>query len=291
MDKNSRLPSVNAGPDESQVRKAKEVFQKGDGKSSFPSAQILYGSGSPRKQPSTVLPSGRTVEDTSSHSSHSVTGHSDSGLSPMVPSMQAPTTQKKAFALPSLSLGIGQQIQKKSVMMEKLKGDQVDYVHGVHSVAMPDIAQQGLRPVATRIQEFAAQQPIATKEQREAVAKQFQATMQSGERGNTLEAWVKDPQAPIATGISLYQAKNAPDANFYAKKGEADGHPVILGISPSVALQKKDVGHELSDGPIAPEQINKVYVPTGRSTAMNAQLEGTPLRGRAFSFSELFENK
>lgn len=111
--------------------------------------------------------------------------------------------------------------------------------------------------------------------------------MKTGERGNTLAAWKKNPQEPIATGISLFQAHNAEDAATYAKKGD-EGFPVILGVSGAVTLQKKEIGHELTDGPVTPRKINAVYVPAGKSTETNAQLEETPLRGRAKSFPDLF---
>lgn len=211
---------------------------------------------------------------------------SSSGESGVFSPMQQRTLPK--LSMPSLSLSISKVVQARQTMSERFGKDGVGYVHGVHSSAMPDIAKEGLQPVATRIGVFAPINPVATVEQRKTVAAGFRDTMKTGERGNTLDAWVKDPEAPIATGVSLFQAQNAQDAHGYANMG-GNGFPVILGVSSEVALQRKSVGHELSEGPIAVTKIPKVYVPKGRSAEMNERLVSTDLRGRSASFPELFE--
>jgi hypothetical protein len=197
--------------------------------------------------------------------------------------------------VPSLSLGLPSRPSQTDPLQKQFGEDGVAYVHGTNSSAFTAISESGLVPVGKRLKTFARSQgmPFATPEDRQKVADSFAPGMQSGERGFTLEAWVKDRKQPIAKGISVFDASKASGTGHYARQGtdNTDLFPVVLGIGHGVnATTPRGVGHPVVKGSIAPDDIPVVYVPSGRSDQANQMLDKTPLRKRAKSFPDLFKS-
>jgi hypothetical protein len=161
---------------------------------------------------------------------------------------------------------------------------------------LSSIGTHGLQPAAHRLDAFANAQrpalPTETREQRQAVVDRFRPNMTSGERGNTLNAWVRDPAQPIATAISVHTTSGATDTVPYAHMGEGSAFPAVLGIRGGLPTERRPgIDHSMLSGRVSPSAIPAVYVPPGRSRAANTALHGTPMSGRARSFSDLFSSK
>jgi hypothetical protein len=205
----------------------------------------------------------------------------------MEPPPTAPVKMKTGF-----SLGLAQIKSAANRLETRFAEDGVGHLHGTNSSALPEISTHGVVPVGDRLDAFATDRslPIVTPEQRKKVAADFHETMSSGERGNTLDAWVKNPSQPIARGISVYDPRRALDTVPYANKGDGSTFPVVLGVSTAVPTRTpRGVPHPLTEGRVAPSDIPVVYVPRGRSGDANTQLQGGHLRARAHSFPDLFE--